>query len=107
MVSGQRVSTYGENLEELNMSSLEERLHQGDMVQIYKIIEGHDSVNKGQWFRLASENTVHTQLTTGPLNLLKLQCKCNMDMRANFFSLRVIDSWNLIPDNIKTAWNVW
>jgi hypothetical protein len=28
-------------------------------------------------------------------------------MRANFFMVRVIDSWNLIPDNIKMARNVW
>ncbi len=28
-------------------------------------------------------------------------------MRANFFLVRVRDRWNLIPDNIKMAWNEW
>jgi hypothetical protein len=60
------------------MLSLEERSHQGDMVQVYKILNGHDSVEKGQWFRLASDNTVQTWLTTGPLNLLKPRCRTNM-----------------------------
>jgi hypothetical protein len=48
MVSGLKGKTYEEKLEELRMLSLEEKHYQGDMVQIYKILNGHDSVDKGQ-----------------------------------------------------------
>jgi hypothetical protein len=66
IVSGLKGETY-EKLEELRMLSLEERPHQGDMEQVYKILNGHNSVDKGQWFRLASDSTVQARLTTSPL----------------------------------------
>jgi hypothetical protein len=83
MVSGLSGTAYEEKLEELEMLTLKERRHQADMVQVYKILHGHDNVNKGQWFNLAGECGVSTRLATGVLNLIKP--RCNTEMRVNFF----------------------
>jgi hypothetical protein len=48
MVSGLKGATYEEKLEELEMLTLKERRHQADMVQVFKILHGHDIVDKGQ-----------------------------------------------------------
>jgi hypothetical protein len=44
----------GEALE-LGMPTLEERRHQGDMVQTFKIVEGIDRVQASIWFQFATE----------------------------------------------------
>ncbi len=103
MVSGLKGSTYEEKLEEIGMLTLQERIHQAEMVQVFKILHGYDKVDKNQWFRLAGEKGVHTRLATGVLNLGKP--RCNTDMRTNFFSVGVIERWNSLPDHIKKEKN--
>jgi hypothetical protein len=39
----------------------------------------------------------------GPLNLVKP--RANLDVRSNFFSVRVVDEWKGIPTEIKMAKN--
>ncbi len=103
MVSGLKGRTYEERLEELDMTTLEERRHQLDMFQTFKIIGGHDAVEKQHWFSMATNSTVSTKQVTGLLNLLKP--RANLEVRGNFFSARVVDEWNAIPSEIKMAKN--
>ncbi len=91
MVSGLKGTTYEEKLNELDMLTLEERRHQSDMVQVYKILHGHDRVDKSQWFPLVAGNKMCTRLATGVMNLAKP--RFNTDMRKNFFTVRVMESW--------------
>jgi len=44
MVSGLRTNTYEERLKEIGLTTLEERRHQTDMIQTYKILHGKDRV---------------------------------------------------------------
>jgi hypothetical protein len=94
MVSGLKGATYEEKLEELDMLTLKERKAQADMVQVFKILHRHDNVDKGQWFNMACERGVRTRLATGVLNLTKP--RCNTEIRANFFSVRVKECWNKV-----------
>ncbi len=103
MVAGLKGSTYEKKLEELDMLTLEERRHQADMVQVYKFLHGHYNVDKNQWFRLAAENDTRTRLATGVPNLVKP--RFNTEVRKNFFSVRVIECWNSVPDKNKMARN--
>ncbi len=57
MVSGQRGVTYEERLEKLEMTTLKERRHRDDMLQVFKILTGKDNVDKSTWFKMASEGT--------------------------------------------------
>jgi hypothetical protein len=101
MVSGLKSQIYEERLAELNMTTLEERRHQSDMLQVYKILRGHDNVRADQWFTMAASGGERTRQSTGVLNLRKP--RSNLEVRANFFSVRVVDDWNVIPESIKMA----
>jgi hypothetical protein len=85
------------------MTTLEERRHQADMLQAYKIITGKDNVKRETWFQMAEEGTMRTRQATGLLNVLKPRAR--LEVRCNFFSVRVADQWNLVPDNVKMAKN--
>jgi hypothetical protein len=46
MVSGLKATTYEEILKELELTTLEERRHQADMVQTFQILQGIDKVKR-------------------------------------------------------------
>ncbi len=52
---GLKGRTYEERLEELKMTTLEERRHQADMLQVYKIITRKDNVDSACWFQMAAK----------------------------------------------------
>jgi hypothetical protein len=56
MVSGLKGKTYEEKLLELGLTTMEERRHQADMTQPFKIIHGIDNVaptlGSGEWTQL-------------------------------------------------------
>lgn len=53
MVAGLKARSYEEKLKELGLTTLEERRHQLDMVQVYKIVKGVGGVNGEHWFKTA------------------------------------------------------
>jgi hypothetical protein len=103
MVSGLKSQSYEGRLEVLGMPTLEERRHQLDMAQVIKILSVHDSVERNQWFTMAASGTVNTRQASGPRNLVKP--RSNLEVRTNFFSIRVVEDWNAIPADIKMAKN--
>ena len=100
MVSGLKGNTYEEKLKEVGLTSLVERRGRGDMIQVWKILHNHDNV-KNCWFKMASESLRETRLTSSAWNL-NLP-KTNSDLRRNFFSIRIINRWNALPEHIKSA----
>jgi len=50
MISGLNSNSYEEKLLDLEMETLEERWHQIDMQQAFKILLGQDKVDKSTWF---------------------------------------------------------
>jgi hypothetical protein len=73
------------------------------MAQTFKILQGYDKVEKDQWFRLAANSMVNMRQASGPLNLVKP--RANLEVRSNFFSVRVVDELNGIPTEINMAKN--
>ncbi len=51
MISGLKGNSYEERLRELGLTTLEERGHQADMVQTFKILRGFDKVKSDTWFQ--------------------------------------------------------
>ncbi len=60
MIAGLKSRDYSERLKELGLTTMEERRHQLDMVQVYKIVNGVGGVNSEQWFKMA-ENARETR----------------------------------------------
>ena len=76
------------------------------MIQVSKILNKVDKVKENILFTRANVNSERvTRLTANPLNLKKK--RVNTDVYKNFFSNRVIDLWNNLPDNVKSARNLY
>ena len=58
------------------------------------------TVSTEQWFEMAASRG-NTRAATGKYNLAKK--RFHHEFRNNFFSSRVTDEWNGLPDNIKEA----
>jgi hypothetical protein len=101
MVSSLQGTSYEEKLEELDLTTLEERRHQADMLQMYKIVTGKDKVNHVHWFKMAADGIVRTRQVAGLLIVLKPRAR--LDMQSNFFSMRIADDWNAVLKEIKMA----
>ncbi len=98
-VSGLTSTTYEEKLLELGLPTLKERRHQADMCMVHKILHGKGELKADTWFEMAGHGARAMRAGSDPLNIRVEHGR--LDMRRNFFSLRVIDSWNQIPSEIK------
>jgi hypothetical protein len=58
-------------------------------------------VNSETWFKSVTVTGRATRSAADPLNL-RLQA-CRLETRRNFFSQRVVDTWNNIPATLKQA----
>ena len=101
MVSGLAARDYEERLRELGHTTLEERRHQLDMQQVHRILVGKDKVRSETWFKMASDIERVTRAAADPLNL-RIPAP-RLEVRKNFFSQRVPECWNKIPQDLKQA----
>ena len=87
------------------MISLEARRERGDLIEVYKILTGKERVDPSVWLTMAGDNRLGmgTREAAGYLNLKKPEVCKNLDIRSNFFSIRVVDPWNKLPDSVKQA----
>lgn len=88
---------YPERLKRLGLYSLERRRLRGDLIEVYKILSGSDDapLRKLITKREGRELRGHSQT-------LK-KTRCNHLIRSNFFSQRVINPWNKLPEEVVTA----
>ena len=105
MVSGLKGKTYEERLKELGLTTLEARRERGDMIEVFKILTGKEDVDPGAWFTLAQggRQAAETRNSKGFLNLIKPVVVKQLQLREKFFSVRVVDPWNVLPDVVKKA----
>lgn len=101
MVTNLKGKWYEERLAEMGMITLEERRRRGDLVQMYKVLSGKDKVDYRRWFELAQprEGASSTRSTSGTHNVKRNEGR--HDLRKNFWSVRVCDDWNNLPDLVK------
>jgi ribonuclease P/MRP protein subunit RPP40 len=107
MVSNFKARNYKDKLLEAGMTSLEQRRERGDLIHIYRIMTGKDDVKSSTWFQLMTdrEGGANTGAAAGHLNVLKPD-NSNSEVRRNFFSQRVVQSWNSLPDGVKMSLTV-
>jgi hypothetical protein len=101
IVRGLQGTIYEETLDELGLTTLRERQHQADMLEVFKIMAGKDHLGCACWFSRAAVGVVHTRQAAGLMNVVKPRAR--LDMRQHFFSVRAVNNWNNIPHVIKMA----
>ena len=65
---------------------------------VHKIIHGVGGLNPATWFESAASQR-NTRSATDPMGIKKVYGKT--ELRKNFFSVRVIDDWNKVPQDMK------
>ena len=77
------------------------------MIQTYKIVHGLVNVDKSLWFLHAAETSELLTRQSADIFNLKPKKKSKLELRRNCFSNSVINSWNKLPQNIKSTKNVY
>ena len=97
LVKGYEKFSYEQRLKSLGIYTLFCRHQCGDLIEVFKILNGYYNINPVQFFTPSDVTSTRGH----PMKLFKSHSRLNIC--SNFFILRVIGSWNSLPDEIVTA----
>ena len=89
---------YEDRLRALGLTTLCERRKRGDMIEVYKLLNGKENVAYDQFFTIALDKQ---HLRGHSLRLSKEGSR--LDVRKYSFSQRVVNDWNGLPLEVVTA----
>ena len=92
--------TYEARLKRLNLTTLEIRRIRGDLIEVYRILNGLEKINPDSLFTRSR----YTNIRCHTMKLEKKQV--HLDIRKYFFTQRVIDYWNALPQSAVDAENI-
>ena len=105
MMSGLMGKSYAEKLLELDLWTLEKRREKFDLVQCFKVVHGIGNVQTSLVMVGDTERaSLVTRNQSDPLNLIKQ--RANLEVRRNFYTIRIVDKWNSLPAETKHSPNV-
>ena len=91
---------YEHRLKILNILSLEDRRKMFDLVMVYKMLKGLVNVNFSEFFSVTKFSH------TGGHKLWLVRSHNRTNLRAHFFSQRVIPMWNELPECVVYSPNL-
>ena len=96
-IQGMESFSYRDRLEKLNLTTLHERRMRGDLIEVFKMLNGLSS---------ATGNVI--EISTRTTNLLVNERKKNITrtMENDFFGSRIVKYWNKLPSNVKSSESV-
>jgi hypothetical protein len=95
-IPGMQDVPYTTRLQELGLQTLERLRLEIDLCHCYKIINGLENLTFGDFFEFSTNTT-----RSNGRKLFKHRCRT--DTRKHFFTNRVIDPWNSLPENVVNA----
>ena len=88
---------YNERLKKLGIPSLEYRRLRADVIEVYKIVNQIDRIPIDKFF------TINDEISTRNNGLKLFKKRSRLNVRANVFSNRVVNAWNLLPCEVVLA----
>ena len=95
LVRGMKGLNSEERRKKLGLMTLEERRERGDMIEVFKILKGLTKINPTEFWEVREARN--------GARLVKELATNGRRQRQSFFSYRVVQQWNLLPSEIKTA----
>ena len=92
-----REMEYEQRLECLNLHSLHYRRRRGDMITVFKLMNGKLGISSELFFTPAIHAT-----TRGHAHKLYKE-RSRLDIRSKYFSQRVVSDWNSLPEKVVQA----
>ena len=89
--------TYTDRLKAIGLPSLHYRRKRGDMIQVYKLLNSKDRIDPYIFF------TPSTSISTRGHDSKLFKPIAVKECRRRFFSVRVINSWNSLPQDTVSA----
>jgi len=97
LVPALRKLDYRQRLQKLRLTTLETRRRRDDLIETFKIMTGKEKVSGEQFFHFS---TIGYQTRGHSLKIAK-QRTYRLDLRKHFFSQRVVNEWNSLPQHVK------
>ena len=87
-------------LRECGLTTLESRRLRGDQIEVFKILNGYENIDRNMFFRLKKDSRTRGH----EVKLVKDQCR--LDIRKYSFSQRTVNEWNKLSTDCITDSNV-
>ena len=100
MIPELRDLSYEERLKECGLTTLETRRLRGDQIEVFKILNGYDNIDRNMFFSLKKDSRTRGH----EVKLVKDQCR--LDIRKYSFSQRTINEWNRLSTDCLTTSSV-
>ena len=100
MINECKLLSYNDRLVKTGLATLEDRRTRGDMIEVFKIINGIDNLDVKNFFSFSGSSR-----TRGHEHKLT-KSRSRLDIRKHSFSQRVVNKWNELPEVVVDAKSV-
>ena len=105
MAGGLEGYSYKEACKRAGMSTIEDELDEADMVRMYRIMNGHDKVEKTTFWKMAEAREGPGRRRFREQEVCRTIASQKKPIRKKSFASRVQDPWNQLNDDVKKARN--
>lgn len=102
MIAGLRNVKYEDRLVVTGLLPLDKRRVRGDLIQVFKFINSIDKIDYRKLFNISEASRPKTR---GHCQKL-VKKRSRLELRKNFFSQRVVNTWNGLPQTVVDAESV-
>ncbi|XP_076049540.1 uncharacterized protein LOC143030270 [Oratosquilla oratoria] len=90
---------YNERLDALGLTTLQERRTRGDMIEVFKMLNGYEDIDCSQFLQIEQRERYETRGHQWKLKKPRFRTT----KRSNFFDARVVNKWNSLPGNVVNS----
>ena len=106
MARGQGAGGYREACRKAGLNSIQEELDEADIVRTYRIMYGHDKLDKETFWKMEEARPTIGRRRFKEKEVRRTVSLQKKAMRKNSFASRVQDPWNSLEEGVKKSKNL-